>query len=587
MLLQTVKDVPVTNWIIWVGAGISFDAPSGLPLGGRLTEFALRQTCDDFVPGKIFTIWEQANRIVSETDNPMPLGPVPRLETVLGDISDVQLQAKGCRFDFMSGFGSLLDAPYNENHMHLALLLSRGATIITTNFDTCIEKAYRELRKGEDELTLKREGGVFYYTSEEDASVGRLWHIHGVADNPSSLGTTVRTIKEGIPSAFQRLLDKWFRRTTALLFIGYSASDSFDVNLYFSGKKAGEFKKSVGVFVQHGTAPAPLNAALVTRCFKNHSIENHDTTQVLRGLTKLSLAVRPRKTFDWEGSFRKKIELADKGRVKDFIACKIAFSLGLNINVIDPLLYRRAVKSEPVFDAVDFHKTLALLCRLQGATKREKGHDDAVKKFESDMLGFHYAQGNFREAFKRAKSVEELFQDAAARDAELDWSTYTSMSVHCRSIINKYLMSPFSRVSGRDMPKIARLLELTYLLGSVPLKNVTFINQVATALRFRMLFLVLINAEDDREIDRSLLYLYGEGASVVGFVSAYRDIAIKYFFLFKYHRRDALPEAVMYTRRSLALARLTGDVPGKRLARKLLMYFRIFSPLKSLRMAGR
>ena len=73
-------------------------------------------------------------------------------------------------------------------------------------------------------------------------------------------------------------------------------------------------------------------------------------------------------------------------------------------------------------------------------------------------------------------------------------------------------------------------------------------------------------------IPEQILHLYAEGASIIGYVSAYRDMAISHHFLAKYHMRNTNSEAKFYLNKSLALAQLIGDTPGERHARRFLLY---------------
>ncbi len=412
--LQNILSYPIKNWIIWVGAGISRPNPSSLPLGWELTQFALSQTCDSEVQNKIFDIWDRANKIASTSSNSTPLGLIPRLESILGEIEDVQSKLKTHKFNFMEGFKTFVNTPYNKNHLYIAELLSSGATVITTNFDLCIQKAYRDIVQGTDELVLKIDKNTFCYEPRSNIEAGKLWHVHGTCDDVSSLGATVRMIKEGLSSEFQKYLDNRFDNSCALIFLGYSASDSFDVNLYFSNKKRSQFSNSMAAYIQHGTSSAPPNANYLIQCFRSSTIENGDTSEFLEKLSKTGYGCsRSEEIFDWKQAFLQKAILADKDKIKEFLICKISYMLGINIDNIDSNAYRNALQLENYYDRIDFHKTLALVCRVKGISDDEKRHDLNVKVKDSDLLGFYYAQGDFKNALKYAKSVDELYQDAS------------------------------------------------------------------------------------------------------------------------------------------------------------------------------
>ena len=199
---------------------------------------------------RILAMWEEANRIVGSPDSPAPLGKVPRLESVLGDVADIRAESVGLDFDFLKGFRSFNGAPFNLNHLNLANLLRRGATVVTTNFDACIENAYRWLTREADSLLPDSEPGTSLHR-RQNGSAGRVWHIHGTAEDIPSLGATVRAVKEGLPAGFRDWLDAKLGSSVLFIFLGYGAGDSFDVNLYFAEKGGSQFADSAACFVQH------------------------------------------------------------------------------------------------------------------------------------------------------------------------------------------------------------------------------------------------------------------------------------------------------------------------------------------------
>jgi hypothetical protein len=217
------------------------------------------------------------------------------------------------------------------------------------------------------------------------------------------------------------------------------------------------------------------------------------------------------------------------------------------------------------------------VCRVRGRGSEERRHDLLSRREGEEMLGYYYSKGRLRRALADAKSVDELFADARGA-GELGWGTYTSMSAHCRAEVTKYLLNPFAvRVPPVDRPKLERLLELTELLGDVPLRNVRYVNQVATALRFNFLLRGLLEGKRDGRTIERVLWLYGEGASVAGFISTYRDIALMHFLIDRLHRAGGMREAADYVGRSLRLAEAVGDVPSVKRAKRLRAYFRLYS----------
>jgi hypothetical protein len=133
-------------------------------------------------------------------------------------------------------------------------------------------------------------------------------------------------------------------------------------------------------------------------------------------------------------------------------------------------------------------------------------------------------------------------------------------------------------ISPEDLNKILKCLPVLDLLSERPLQKVLFINQCATALRFKMLFNALAKGIDDVKSQNQTLYLYGEGSCITGYVGAFRDIAIKYHFLSRYHnKRSFSKKALLYGFGSLKIARLVGDIPGIKRMAELLPIFILFS----------
>ncbi len=185
--------------MFWSGAGISIDPPTRGPAGNTLTNRAL----DSY-----FRIGTRAElrRLYSCLDVPNAAFR-PRLETVL----DALVEAQGLRAltDVLS---DLIVAPPNQNHHFFAEHLKRDGRHATANFDTCIERA-------------------------KPCGALPMVHFHGHLDEGSleSLGARLGVIENGFPASTTTALDSLVgnEATAALVFVGYSGSDYFDVTPYF------------------------------------------------------------------------------------------------------------------------------------------------------------------------------------------------------------------------------------------------------------------------------------------------------------------------------------------------------------------
>ena len=95
-MINEKKNLPIKNITIWVGAGVSINAPSRLPSGNELTEFAFT----NMIIGKdrFLEIWEKINTYEAKYCN-MSVTKFPRLELLLSSIAYIE--------KFFMGKGSL------------------------------------------------------------------------------------------------------------------------------------------------------------------------------------------------------------------------------------------------------------------------------------------------------------------------------------------------------------------------------------------------------------------------------------------------------------------------------------------------
>jgi hypothetical protein len=216
--------------LFWSGAGISMDSPTNGPKGDTLTDRAL-QAC--FLPGTGELLDE---RYVALAKQPVPPGR-PRLETVL----DVVYQVHGAAAldDLLS---DLAGPPPNPNHMFFAEHAARGGIHITANFDTCIERARLEF------------------------SVAPT-HFHGQFDalgHADSLGARLSLIENGFsPELSDQLLSAVTSSDPrAIVFVGYSGSDYFDVRPFFEDHAADIFGGRTIVWLTFDTSKEAISRTL-------------------------------------------------------------------------------------------------------------------------------------------------------------------------------------------------------------------------------------------------------------------------------------------------------------------------------------
>jgi len=192
--------------VFWSGAGISRDLPTGAPLGAELTKRVLDAY---FEPGVYQDLQRRYRRLgLTQT------AARPRLETVL----DTAVGVYGLEL-LSDALGALAVAPPNAHHAFFAGHLAIGGRHITANFDTCVERAASGAGLSVPEPPVHFHGAL-------DATDGGA----GLA----ALGARLSVIENGLPEDVQAQLDSVLsdERVRALVFVGYSGSDFFDVRPY-------------------------------------------------------------------------------------------------------------------------------------------------------------------------------------------------------------------------------------------------------------------------------------------------------------------------------------------------------------------
>ena len=200
---------------VFCGAGVSRN--SGLPLANELKR----------------SIFETLLLSENEVDEVLRV-PLP-FEAFIQSIFDPQLVS-----DEALRVTNILDlfhqAEPNSNHIFIARLAKAGylKTVATTNFDLLFERAFKKegLRDGVD---FKR-----YYTEDDFSTIDfselgerlALFKLHGSIDDRDSVRTTLEAVYKKELSAKRFNVIKHLFSTgkhTAVLILGYSCSDIFDV----------------------------------------------------------------------------------------------------------------------------------------------------------------------------------------------------------------------------------------------------------------------------------------------------------------------------------------------------------------------
>lgn len=196
------------------GAGISLDAPTLLPTVNKFI-YEVLEGC-----GAKQEIIDKVFLKSKETSY--------RFESLVDEIR------KKCDED-LSLANLFNSATYNKTHFMLATMLQRGASIITTNFDNCIENACSQNNMEVNERRVVYKGEDL--NNCERILQGALIKIHGShpleGESDSELVITIKALAKTerafalLPNWRQYLLD--LIKDKIVVVMGYSCSDDFDL----------------------------------------------------------------------------------------------------------------------------------------------------------------------------------------------------------------------------------------------------------------------------------------------------------------------------------------------------------------------
>lgn len=298
---KTDIDIDIKKTIVWVGAGLSYDSPTNLPLGNTLTDTFLYTMLGDEFAGKFIKYWnEHISKIKeaihnghiegvkyeSEKDkNAREQKDRPRLEYIIGEFSKLDnefadynfiKEENNKRYGRKKSICSLrhfAEAEPNNNHLMVAECARAGATIITTNFDVCIEKALGVETDCINNPVLNLGVKSIPYGEDKNRYV---YHIHGIATDEKieeNLGTTINKVSEPLPKIFCEMIKGLLEDGFCVVFLGYSGSDFFDVGTFFKELALGGKTYERGIYVDH---------CVDTEMVKKHLSENENYQFLLR-----------------------------------------------------------------------------------------------------------------------------------------------------------------------------------------------------------------------------------------------------------------------------------------------------------------
>lgn len=227
------------KYVIIAGAGISVDPPSNLPSWWEYNKKLIKQ-----IKKEALKLCPDASEILTRIDVEKEL-PVQCISQLV--VSQGAGQSYFPLLELLDG------ANPNANHFALAELARQGKlkTVVTTNFDTLIETAFRKEAVPLYTVVHKQE----FYESTGTATC-KLIKIHGSVHDHKTLIDTVSQKAIGLSDEKLYLLEETFA-DSEIIVIGFSGSDlDFDIN-YIPFMQALENGNTLTWIVHPNSKPNP------------------------------------------------------------------------------------------------------------------------------------------------------------------------------------------------------------------------------------------------------------------------------------------------------------------------------------------
>lgn len=569
--MKKLMEINPEKLIIWCGAGISAQKPTNLPLGKTLVDFILSQLLDKQFVEELYEKLSCVDEVIERRE--LFIGNCLRLESVVSEIFQIEHLLKPGNqkhLSFSESFGKILEAPYNLNHELIAYLVSRGSTVVTTNYDVCIQKAVRAIDCHVEFSASKGIDGIYEYGSNNE-KYGRIFHIHGTAEEPKNIGITYQTVSRNFSKKFEKKIDTWLEEDYTFVFLGYSCSDNYDVERYFEELYYRNIAvKANAVYIQHGEMhnQKDLNKSIekYLSFFKDSYTITIDTSDFLKnlvsgyGYTNFSFCNQG-EPFQWEMKLKNKIKISEEMRGLVFL--RICRLIGMN-----PIIFQFNSKME------NFNRMVKLkhypvedyfieLTRIY--ISKEQWDVDVCKdivKSNSEEYNENYNNTRFyssrlaydmNDIYEMERDFDTLICNLPildtinneiliqkSNDKRIGWEISTPLHKHTKILWYK-MKNEVSREQGFCLSKKNRLiakkqLECINKILKLDFEKFEEINQYCVALRSRAMLIVFLFGEDRYEsVMRDLsmaVDIYIKESSIEGVASCLLLYTTIYFLLY-------------------------------------------------------
>ena len=522
--------------VFWVGSGIDHNRPTCLPLGPELLEGLYDLTLGGTNRTNILNKYQNLHK------------DIPRLETIVSEIKVYENELKG-DVSIIHGFKSFDKAPHNRAHEVLAQYLKSGSNIVTTNYGNAIPLAFNKLYPDSiqfDKAQYDKEYSTYIY-SNDDNSTGKIYHIHGVSDDISTIGATLDEVKNSLSLHFKRLIQKWINDGYCFVFLGYSFSDTLDVNVMFNELNETD-NLSTAIIVHHSQnedVPEEIYEKYdVVKGFNTYFQVNTNTMDFINKITfnSKSAISGECKDFKWIDEFFESTHNYHKELFK-YIVLGYVKALGIPIfDIVDKSWFDDIDdNSYKLFKSNWYIDYFSFICLANsGNIKAAKRFQSRLDKYNPLVISDIYSKHNkIKKAAKQGSSLEEIFQflNHFSKENIIDWNISTPLNRKAQWILIDLLKSPITyRYKKHKYNKDAiSIIECNNMILEYGNDYVQEFIQIINAWRYNGV-LIMIYKNDFSQAENLLLkalYNYREISNIDGMTST--KLYLAYINLLNYY----------------------------------------------------
>lgn len=430
--------------VFWIGAGVDADQPTNLPIGNALGSFVLEHVFNNKMNGddveKIFQNKMYRFEKFFHYMNDLYYCGFPesvtgiRLETILSNINNFEKNAeKNHKGSYIDGFRSFAEALPNSAHYALAAMLHEGATLITANYDTCIQTAYQD-RYNSGMVETKLGNQIYKFVPDDGGGI--LYYFHGIATHTKSLGITLDTIDNPFEGVFLDAVTNKYNGHCCFVFLGYGCVDDFDVNPLFrqlyDKKSDSDTSYAICVLYPDGRdqQTPTFKQMQMLRTFANYTWETARLPEFFRRHFGGILADRYVTNVCTEDGWWKKYFVKPPQELVDSMNSMLDFSLGTNRKI------NGRISSTALQDWFNRFYTIA---RIR-------------KKFR---FSFNFDWTNNHKVYVSVNQAIQLLNMPIGRDEKnrINWKPVSAINHRCKDLVSQYSLDK-KICSAADVSKL-------------------------------------------------------------------------------------------------------------------------------------